>query len=263
MNHALVETPRLCAATTATIRAMTAAKQSASTRKVITPSILPASSTARRGWRTSSWRSVPRLYSLATCEAAMPNATTPSSIAARATPMTRPFGWASWCSVTIPPCRRGLREHQDHEQRGRYGQPEEGRQEQRRPPQLGPLTGKGCPGHRIAPISWPSGTSADCRAGQREERPLQAAGALGELTQGDPVLRGEPVQCPPRPSPDCLRTDQRARGVCSASPHSRPAVSRRGQQVAVRVVFRRDHELRLLGGSQSATLLPGGPAGPP
>ena len=67
------------------------------------PSILPASSTARRGWRTSSWRSVPRLYSLATCAAAMPKATTPSSIEARATPMTRPFGWASWCSVTIPP----------------------------------------------------------------------------------------------------------------------------------------------------------------
>ena len=47
---------------------------------------------------------MPRLYSLATCEAAMPNATTPSSIEARATPMTRPFGWASWCSVTMPPC---------------------------------------------------------------------------------------------------------------------------------------------------------------
>jgi hypothetical protein len=38
---------------------------------------------------------VPRLYSLATCEAAMPKATTPSSIEARATPMTSPFGLAS------------------------------------------------------------------------------------------------------------------------------------------------------------------------
>ena len=45
---------------------------------------------------------MPRLYSLATWDAAMPNATTPSSMAALATPMTRPFGLASWCSVTIP-----------------------------------------------------------------------------------------------------------------------------------------------------------------
>jgi hypothetical protein len=95
VNQALVETPRLWAATTATISAMTAAKQSASSRRVITPSILPASRTTRRGWRTSSWRSEPRLYSLATCEAAIPNATTPSSMAALATPMTSPFGWAS------------------------------------------------------------------------------------------------------------------------------------------------------------------------
>src|ERR1700678_1797025 len=104
----------------------------------------------------------------------MPNATTPSSIEALATPMTRPFGRASWCSVTSPPVgraarvhrhrpagRRGLGEHQDNEKRGREGQAEEGREEQRRPPELGPLAGKCSPHHLIAPISWPAGTSAE------------------------------------------------------------------------------------------------------
>jgi hypothetical protein len=81
----------------------TDANSSAASRNVTTPRNLPASSTRRRGCRTRSWRSVPRLYSLAACAAAMPNATTPSSIVALVTPRIRPFGLASCCSDGRPP----------------------------------------------------------------------------------------------------------------------------------------------------------------
>ncbi len=72
-------------------------------RKVTTPRYFPASNTQRRGWRTSSWRNVPRLYSLAIWAAAIPKATIPSRMVARLSPWMSPLGWPSWARLGSPP----------------------------------------------------------------------------------------------------------------------------------------------------------------
>jgi hypothetical protein len=137
---------------------------------------------------------VPRLYSLATCAAAMPNATTPSSMAALRDADDQAVRLGELVQGHDAAAARGLGEHQDHEQRGRRGQPEEGGEEQRRPSELGPLAGERCPDHHDRSHLLAVGHVGRFRAGQREERPLEAAGALAELAEGDPVAGGEAVQ---------------------------------------------------------------------
>ena len=65
-----------------------------------------------------SWRGVPRLYSLAVCAAAVPNATMPSRNISRVRPKNRPFEQASCCREGRPPPVpfTAVAEDQHHEQ---------------------------------------------------------------------------------------------------------------------------------------------------
>ena len=211
---------------------------------VITASILPTSSTTLRGCLTRSCRSVPRLYSLAVCAAAMPNATMPSSMVARVTPTTRPFGRASCGSDGSPPpspVRVRVGEQQDHEGRGRRGEAEEGGKQQGLALQLRPFAGERGPGHLIAPISWPGRSPAS-------SVPVSAKNARSRLLVCSASWRSVmPLRAASRFRSAALRPAVSTRTVASAGCDGHRAaggLEDLRQPLAVRVVLGRDEEVR-------------------
>ena len=179
----------------------------------------------------------------------MPNATTPSSIAARATPMTRPFGWASWCSVTIPPFVEAWENIRTTNSEAAAARPRKVDRNSVRRRSLVHSLVNAAQIIGSTPISWPSGTSADFGPGQREERPLQAAGCARRAGAAViPFSRGEPVQVgrARRRAPRRPARRRRSPGVTVPPACCRSLAS----ELAVGVVLRRDQELRLLGGAQ-------------